>query len=108
MYIQRTRHFTRKRWSDIIKYDLEKPYLSFDYYTWKDRVVFSETFNRANIYNQDFNNDAFSHGNAEIEVHYEYLATDFRIKAIMRRNTRESDMVAPALHEYKVYFKTEK
>lgn len=100
--------YKEERWSDIIKYDLEKPYLSFDYYTWKDRVVFSETFNRANIYNQDFNNDAFSHGNAEIEVHYEYLATDFRIKAIMRRNTRESDMVAPALHEYKVYFKTEK
>ena len=100
--------YKEEKWSDIQKYNLETGYLSFDYYTWKDRVVFSETFNRANIFNQDFNNAEYSHGNAEIEVHYEYLATDFRLKAIIRRNTRESDMVSPALHDYKLYFKTEK
>ena len=100
--------YKEDKWNELKKYSLTEPYLKFEYYTWKNRVVLSETFNRANVFNTDFDNKEFSSGNAEVEVHYEYLATDFRLKAVLRRNSRETDMVSPFLHEYRLHFKTEK
>lgn len=101
--------YKEEKWADLSAYSLEEPkYKGFDYYNWKKNLMFSETFNRADIFNSEFNNQKETHGNAEIEVHYEYLVAAFRLKIILRRNLASQSMASPLVHEYTLQFKTQK
>lgn len=101
--------YKQDKWADLTPYSLEAPtYKGFEYYNWKKNLTFSETFNRADIFNSDFNNQKETHGNAEIEVHYEYLVAAFRLKIILRRNLASESMASPLVHEYTLQFKTQK
>lgn len=93
-----------KSWSSLVPYSIDpsKVYLGFDYYQWKNKLVFTETFNAA----QTVNNRSLTHGLADIEVTYDYLATNFRLKAILRRNTASEITVTPELLDYTIKFKT--
>lgn len=96
------------RWSKLEPYGpKEGEYKGFDYYNHKDKLVFSETFNRANILNE-MDDERASHGRAEIEVGYAYLSTSFRLKIILRRNADDVDMVSPSVQRYQLRFKTMK
>lgn len=79
-------------------------YNGFEYYQEGDKLFFSETFNKADIYT----NTKESHGNANIVVEYEYLSSDFRLKIILRRNTSDENTLTPIVHEYALKFKVMK
>lgn len=102
--------YKEDKWADLKRYSLKdkEEYKNFEYYNWKNKLVFSETFNRADIYNQDFNNEEYSNGNAEVEVHYEYLVAAFRIKIVLRRNAPDRIMTSPYVHDYRLHFKIQK
>lgn len=70
----------------------------------KDKLVFTESFNRAELYY----NNATNHGNGELAVHYDYLVTDFRLKVILRKNTGDDLVVTPNLNSYQLKFKVMK
>lgn len=95
-----------KSWSELNKYNLDSTnyYGGFDYYQWKNKLVFTESFNAAQL---PENRDD-THGIAQIEVEYEYLVGNFRMKAIMRRNTSEEVTATPQLLNYTLKFKTMK
>lgn len=84
--------------------DREAPYNVFEYKHDGRRLHFSEPFNRANIYD----NERYAHGNAEIEVKYQYLSRAFRVKVILRRNSTDADTLAPIVHNYQLKFKVMK
>ena len=84
--------------------DTETAYNGFDYYHEGDKLVFSQTFNKADIYI----NDQDSHGNATIVVDYEYLSSDFRMKIILRRNSTDENTLTPIVHDYTLKFKVMK
>lgn len=102
--------YKEDKWVDLKRYSIKdnQEYKKFEYFNWKNKLVFSETFNRADIYNQDFNNEEYSNGNAEIEVQYEYLVAAFRIKIILRRNAPDHIMTSPYVHDYRLHFKIQK
>lgn len=79
-------------------------YNGFEYRHEGNKLFFSETFNKANIYT----NQQESHGNAKIAVEYEYLSSDFRVKVILRRNSTDENTLTPILHEYTLKFKVMK
>lgn len=93
-----------KSWSDMKNYNLrpEDRYLGFDYYQWQNKLVFTEHFNVPSIPE----NRHHTHGNAHIEVSYDVLMTNFRLKVILRRNTSEARTATPKLQEFKLLFKT--
>lgn len=95
-----------KSWSELIPYSInpEKLYAGFDYYQWKNKLIFTETFNAP----QKKENITLTHGVADIEVEYQYLVSSFRIKAILRKNTSEEITASPDLLNYKIKFKTMK
>jgi len=78
-----------------------KEYRGFEYKQYRNKLIFSETFNRADIHT----NVQIAHGNAEIEVQYEYLITKFRLKIILRKNTGNEIIVSPKVNDYQVKFK---
>lgn len=84
--------------------DRDNPYNVFEYRQNGKKILFSETFNRADIYD----NQQYAHGNAEIEVKYQYISRAFRVKVIMRRNSPDGETLAPALHNYQLKFKVMK
>lgn len=84
--------------------DPETAYAGLEYYHEADKLYFSETFNKADIYV----NEKESHGNATIAVEYEYLSSDFRMKIIMRRNSTDENTLTPVVHEYALKFKVMK
>ena len=92
-----------KSWSDMKDYKLTEPkYLGFDYYQWKDKVVFTEHFNVPQIPD----NRHSTHGNADIEIKYDVLMTHFRLKVILRRNTSSEQTATPKLENFQLLFKT--
>lgn len=93
-----------KSWSDMKNYNLttQNNYLGFDYYQWGNKLVFTEHFNVPNLPE----NRHHTHGNADIEVNYDVLVTNFRLKVILRRNTSSSRTATPKLETFKVLFKT--
>lgn len=95
-----------KSWSELIPYSInpENLYNGFDYYQWKNKLIFTETFNAP----QKKENINLTHGVADIEVEYQYLVSSFRIKAILRKNTSEEITASPDLLNYKIKFKTMK
>lgn len=84
--------------------DADSAYNGFEYYQEGDKLYFSETFNKADIYT----NEQESHGNASIVVEYEYLSSDFRMKIILRRNSTDANTLTPIVHEYALKFKVMK
>lgn len=82
----------------------DKAYNGFEYYHEGDKLFFSETFNKADIYT----NLQESHGNANIVVEYEYLSSDFRMKIILRRNSTDENTLTPIVHQYTLKFKVMK
>ncbi len=93
-----------KSWSDLQAYQPATAgyYGGFDYYHWKNKLTFTERFNAP----QTAENKASTHGTATIAVDYEYLAYEFRLKVILRRNTAEQTSASPELSDYTMYFKT--
>lgn len=98
--------YKTNEWKEPKPYSLkdEDLYNGFEYWQEGNKLYFSETFNKADIYtNQETN-----HGNAEIEVEYEYMASRFRIKIILRRNSSDINTLSPIVHEYALKFKVMK
>ncbi|MES9681792.1 hypothetical protein ABWK22_02505 [Gottfriedia acidiceleris] len=79
-------------------------YKTFEYKQEKNKLVFTESFNRSDLYY----NEATNHGNATITVHYDYLVTDFRLKVILRKNTGDELVVTPMVDSYQLKFKVMK
>jgi hypothetical protein len=84
--------------------DPESAYNGFEFYQEGDKLFFTETFNNADMYT----NAQESHGNAKIQVEYEYLSSDFRMKIILRRNSTDENTLTPVVHEYTLKFKVMK
>lgn len=82
----------------------ESSYKVMEYKQEKNKLVFTESFNRSNSYY----NEATNHGNATIVVHYDYLVTNFRLKIIMRKNTGDDLVVTPMVDSYQLKFKVMK
>lgn len=76
----------------------------FEYKQEKNKLIFTESFNRANHHY----NEATNHGNAEIVVNYDYLVTAFRLKIILRKNTGDELVVTPMANSYQLKFKVMK
>lgn len=93
-----------KSWSELLEYNLdpENTYVGFDYYQWKNKLTFTEHFDVKPL----AQNLPYTHGNAEIEVHYDALLTNFRLKIILRRNTSTSQTVTPKVENFSIKFKT--
>lgn len=81
--------------------DPANKYAGFEYKHYRNKLTFSETFNRATING----NEKYAHGNAEIEVQYEYLVTNFRLKVILRKNTGNDIVVSPKVNDYQLKYK---
>lgn len=84
--------------------DPSAKYLGLEYKQERNKLVFSETFNRATI----VGNEKQSHGDAEIAVEYEYLETNFRIKMIVRKNSGNNVIMSPRVNDYQIKFKVMK
>lgn len=86
------------------RYDLSKDnlYTCFEYKQEKDKLIFTESFNRSEL-----NNDMY-HGNAEIEVSYDYLVTNLRLKIILRKNSGDELVATPLVNKCMLKFKVMK
>lgn len=91
-----------KSWSEMQSYSLGEDYYGgFDYYQWKNRLTFTEPFNVPRL----AENVRHTHGNATVEVAYDALVTDFRLKIILRRNTATTLTATPKVNDYTLRFK---
>lgn len=106
VYTKNITDYETKEWKVPKAYSLTKDDLhtAFEYWHEGSKLYFSETFNRAEI----LTNQEYNHGNAEVEVEYEYLISNFRVKIILRRNGLSSNSVSPMVHEYSLKFKVMK
>lgn len=112
-YSSRT-EFTTKNCTDyknskdpsLNKYSIDpsSTYKVFEYKQEKNKLIFTESFNRSDFYY----NEATNHGNATIVVHYDYLVTNFRLKIILRKNTGDDLIVTPMVDSYQLKFKVMK
>ena len=93
-----------KSWSDMKQHNLsgEEYYGGFDYYHHKNKLTFTEHFDVKRLPE----NMPHTHGNADIEVSYDALVTDFRLKIILRRNTTTEVTATPKVNDYQLRFKT--
>lgn len=88
-------------WSDMKRYNLEEGYLGIDYYQYKNKITLAEHINIPMI----IENEKETPGTGTIRVSYDALATEFRLKVILRRNTQKEITTTPKLKEYKLNFK---
>lgn len=88
-------------WSDMKRYNLEEGYLGIDYYQYKNKITLTEHINIPMI----IENEKETPGTGTIRVSYDALATEFRLKVILRRNTQKEITTTPKLKEYKLNFK---
>lgn len=93
-----------KSWSKLEPYRLNETdyYGGFDYYHWKNQLTFTEQFNVKRLQE----NLQSTHGNATIEVHYDTLVSQFRLKTILRRNAADELTATPKVTDYQLRFKT--
>ena len=93
-----------KSWSELQNYSLSPGfyYGGFDYYHWKNKLTFTEQFNVKQIRE----NLSETHGNATVEVRYETISSRFRLKIILRRNSRSDISASPRVLDYALNFKT--
>lgn len=92
--------------STLNKYSInpDSPYKVIEYKQEKNKLIFTESFNRADLYY----NEATNHGNATVVVQYDYLVTSFRLKIILRKNTGDELVVTPLTNSYQLKFKVMK
>lgn len=79
-------------------------YKAFEYWNESNKLYFSETFNKSDI----LTNQELNHGDAQIEVTYECLVSNFRVKIILRRNGPGMNSLSPIVSEYSLKFKVMK
>ena len=106
VYTKNVTDYKTGAWKNLKPYSLlsGQEYNGFEYWMENNKLYFSETFNKADIYT----NQQTNHGNATIEVEYEYLVSNFRLKIIQRRNTADVNTLTPIVHEYALKFKVMK
>jgi hypothetical protein len=96
-------------YNDTEKEYILKPYDAitypfFEYYQKGRRIYFSETFNKSQL----IVNNGICHGNANIRIQYQYLVSNVRTKAILRRMDTSSQGITPMIHQYSLKFKVMK
>lgn len=98
--------YTSRKDPSLKKYsiDPENEYHIVEYKQEKNKLIFTESFNRSDLYY----NEATNHGNATISVHYDYLVTNFRLKIILRKNTGDDLVLTPVVNEYQLKIKVMK
>lgn len=98
--------YKNKRDPELRKYSIApgKEYKNIEYKQEKNKLIFTESFNRSDSYY----NESSNHGNAKIEVHYDYLVMNFRLKIILRKNTGDDLVVTPMVNSYQLKFKVMK
>lgn len=106
VYTKNITDYKTKEWKVPQAYNLTtgSVYTVFEYWNEGNKLYFSETFNKSDI----LTNQEFNHGNAEVQVEYEYLVSNFRIKIILRRNGMATNSVTPSVLEYSLKFKAMK
>lgn len=106
VYTYNITDYKTKEWKVPKAYNLAKDslYTVFEYWHEADKLYFSETFNKSEI----MTNQEFNHGNAEVQVEYDYLVSNFRVKMIFRRNGPAATSVSGLVHEYSLKFKVMK
>lgn len=106
IYTYNITDYKTNTWKVPKAYSLDKttPYTVFEYWNSKNQLYFSETFNKADL----LTNQEINHGNATVQVAYEYLVSNFRIKIILRRNGTMVDSVSPIVSQYSLKFKAMK
>lgn len=76
----------------------------FEYYQEGRKLFFTETFNNTRI----ISNQQTNHGDAIINVSYEYLRASVRLKIIARNTFNGDSAVTPVLKNYSLIFKVVK
>lgn len=76
----------------------------FEYYQSGRSLYFTETFNNTRI----ISNQQTNHGDAIINVAYDYLKVSCRLKVIARNTSNSSKSVTPVLKNYSLIFKVVK
>lgn len=106
VYTYNVTDYKTKEWKVPKLYSLVKdtPYTVFEYWHESNKLYFSETFNKSEL----LTNQEYNHGNAEVQVEYDYLISNFRVKIIFRRNGPAASSVSPMVHEYSLKFKVMK
>lgn len=107
MYCTKNRtDYQNKKDVFLKRYDLSEDelYTCFEYKQEKDKLIFTESFNRTELYD----NQVRHHGNAEVEVRYDYLVTNFRLKIILRKNCGDELIVTPSVNKCMLNFKVMK
>jgi hypothetical protein len=77
------------------------PTPTFEYYQDGKRIHFSEPFNT----DGSQKNNGIQHGNAIVQIDYEYLVSGVRVKIILRRTSSDAS-VTPKVDWYVLKFKT--
>lgn len=73
-----------------------------EYYQDKNKLYFTETFNKANIRE----NMPLNSGNADIQVDYQYISSTIRVKIILRRNKYiDNLLVTPIVKDFSLKVK---
>lgn len=95
-----------KSWTPLRPYTIDSNdyYGGFDYYHWKNKLTFTEHFNAL----QRAENLPYTHGTGTIEVTYQTLVTNFRLKIVLRRNSASELTATPKVNQYRLRFKTKK
>ncbi|HLO11208.1 MAG TPA: hypothetical protein VK190_03005 [Pseudoneobacillus sp.] len=74
----------------------------FEYKQDKNKLYFTETFNKADIRE----NMALNHGNAKVHVKYSYTSSSIRIKIILRKTSHvTNDPITPVVKEFSLRMK---
>lgn len=104
IFTKNTTNYKTGEWKTLKPYSLKADdrYKGFDYWHERNKLYFSETFNKADIQA----NLETNHGNGTIEVEYEYLVSSFRVKIILRRNGAGMNSITPVVHSYALKFKS--
>lgn len=98
--------YKTRAWKEVEPYSLDKTQLQtqFQYFQEKNKIFFSETFNKASI----ITNQEINHGDAKIAVTYEHLVSNFRVKIILRRTGMSVNSVSPTITSLGLKFKVMK
>lgn len=88
-------------WSEMEHFDLEKGYLGIDYFQHKNKITLAEHINVPMIEE----NMTETPGTGTIRVSYDALVTAFRLKIVLRRNTKKEKTASPRVKEFTLNFK---
>jgi hypothetical protein len=100
-YVKNMTNYTGNMQPQLNKYDpISYPF--FEYVQEDSRLYFTETFNKADIRD----NMGINHGNAVVNVEYQYIASVIRVKVIMRRTVHGIyTPITPSVKEFTLRMK---